>query len=176
VVSWSGPGRLPSPEPVSVMWNFNRLWSELLGVVRRFCFEIGPHRSGEARASGRAQSRGSRPPGRETAPPCRRSEGLESFGQTGLAHRRSLSREDSAAPRWYHGSSHSVSARRLPGLCGAHPCTSIRAASKTLADTRAARAPAAFAELLRVRKAKPSNLKGIRIPESLPRVRETRME
>src|SRR3989442_11401876 len=36
---------------------------ELLRGVRRYCFQRRPHRSGKARASGRAQSRGPRPRG-----------------------------------------------------------------------------------------------------------------
>ena len=77
-----------------------RFWRTRLARIVRSCFfKVGTHRGSKTRASGRAQSRGSRQAGREAAPTCCRTERLESIRQTGLAHRRSVSREDSAAPR-----------------------------------------------------------------------------
>ncbi len=57
---------------LSGMWRVNQVRSELLRVVRRYCFQRGTYEGCTARASGRAQSRGPAPPGRETAPTCRR--------------------------------------------------------------------------------------------------------
>ena len=57
---------------LSSIWRVNQVRSELLRVVRRYCFQRGTHEGCTTRASGRAQSRGRGSPGRETAPTCRR--------------------------------------------------------------------------------------------------------
>ncbi len=134
-VQCAGNDPAPPAGCLSGLRSIDQARSELLCFLRSHFFKGGTHKGCTARASGRAQPGGPRPPSREAATTCCRTEGLECLRPTGLAQRRNLPREDSAPALSDHGSGLIIGPGHLPALRCGNPHRSMPAASTALGDS-----------------------------------------